>query len=97
MARLPYVIHYKKPAEKFFRKHEDVRSEYEDTVRDFLIGEHPERVDVKIINGKKNEYYRMRIGDWRVIYMVIDREITVINTVLAGSRGDIYKKMGGLN
>ena len=45
---------------------------------------------------KKNEYYRMRIGEWRVIFSIIDGVVVVINTVLAGSRDDIYKKMGGL-
>ena len=97
MAKLPYVIDYKKPAEKFFRKHEKVRKAYEDYLKDFLTGEHPERVDVKTIKGKRNEYYRMRIGEWRIIYMILDGKITVINTLLAGSRGDIYKKISGLN
>jgi mRNA interferase RelE/StbE len=31
-----------------------------------------------------------------VIYAVINGKIVVISTLLAGARGDIYKKMGGL-
>lgn len=97
MKILEYVIDYKKPAEKFFRKHEDIRQEYESDLRIFLADQSSARVDVKTIKGKKSEYYRMRIGNWRVIFMIAEGQITVINTLLAGSRGDIYKKIGGLN
>ena len=97
MRILEYVIDYKKPAEKFFKKHEDIRKEYESDLRIFLADQSSARVDVKTIKGKKSEYYRMRIGSWRVIFMIAEGQITVINTLLAGSRGDIYKKIGGLN
>ena len=92
-----YDVKYEKTAEKFFKKHEDVRKKYIKELNELFNGNNPERVNVKVLKGKKNEYYRMRIGEWRVIYMIIDGKITVINTVLAGSRGDIYKKMDGLN
>ena len=97
MRILEYVIDYKKPAEKFFKKHGDIRQEYESDLRIFLADETSARVDVKTIKGKRGEYYRMRIGSWRVIFMIAEGQITVINTLLAGSRGDIYKKIGGLN
>ena len=38
----------------------------------------------------------MRIGQWRIIFALIDLSVVVIDTVLAGSRGDVYKKIGGL-
>ena len=48
------------------------------------------------IKGKKNDYFRIRLGGWRVVYAVINRKIVVINTLLSGSQGDVYKKMDGL-
>ncbi|MBQ6920257.1 MAG: hypothetical protein IJQ74_07990 [Synergistaceae bacterium] len=93
---LHYEIRYEKPAEKFFAKHEDIRSQYKDELNEFLNGDNPERVDVKAIKGKKGNYYRMRIGQWRIIFALIDLSVVVIDTVLAGSRGDVYKKIGGL-
>ncbi len=96
MRILEYVIDYKKHAEKFFRKHEDIRQEYESDLRIFLADQSSARVDVKTIKGKKSEYYRMRIGSWRVIFMIAGGQITVINTLNAGSHGDIYKKIGGM-
>lgn len=91
-----YEIQYTKAAEKFFRNHEDVRAQYEDAIRELLVGEHPERVDVKRIRGKRNDYYRIRLGGWRVVYAVINGRVVVITTILGGSRGDVYKKMSGL-
>ena len=94
---LNYEIRYEKSAEKFFRKHEGIRTQYINNLSALFNDVHPERIDVKAIKGKKNKYYRMRIAEWRIIYSIIDGNIVVIDTVLAGSRGDIYKKMGGLN
>ena len=91
-----YEIQYTKAAEKFFRDHEDVRTEYEAAVRELLTGDHPEKVDVKRIRGKRNDYYRIRLSAWRIVYAVINGKIVVIMTLPAGSRGGIYKKMSGL-
>ena len=93
---ISYEILYTKVADKFFHIHEDVREQYEDAIKELLVGEHPEKVDVKRIKGKRNDYYRIRLSGYRVIYAIINGKIVVINTILAGSRGDVYKKMGGL-
>ncbi|MBQ0146811.1 MAG: type II toxin-antitoxin system RelE/ParE family toxin [Lachnospiraceae bacterium] len=91
-----YDIQYTKIADKFLKEHEDVRSEYEDAIKELLTGDHPERIDVKRIKGKKNNYFRIRLGQYRVIYTIIDGKIVVIRTLLAGPGGDVYKKMGGM-
>lgn len=93
MKKLEYTIRYTKAADKFLKIHEDVRSQYEDAIKELLIGEHPEVIDVKRIKGKQEVYYRIRIGNYRIVYMVINENIIVVNTVLAGPRGDVYKKM----
>ena len=91
-----YEIQYTRAADKFFRDHENVREEYREALKELLTGEHPERVDVKRIKGKRNDYFRIRLGGWRIIYTLINGKIVVISTLLAGARGDIYKKMDGL-
>ena len=67
-----YTIEYTKAAEKFMKTHEDVRQEYESAIEELLFGDHPEKVDVKRIVGKRNDYYRIRIRNWRIIYAVIN-------------------------
>ena len=85
-----YEIQYTKAADKFFKTHESVRGQYEDAIKELLAGEHPEKVDVKRIKGKRNDYYRIRIGEYRVVYAIINGRIVVISTMLAGVRGDVY-------
>lgn len=94
--KISYEIQYTKAAEKFFQTHEDVREQYKAAIKELLTGEHPEKVDVKRIKGKRNDYYRIRLGGYRVVYAIINGKIVVITTILAGPRGDVYKKMDGL-
>ena len=91
-----YDIQYTKIADKFFNAHEDIRKQYEGAIKELLIGEHPERIDVKKIKGKKNDYYRIKLDGYRVVYALINNTIVVVNTLLVGPRGDVYKKMKGL-
>ena len=93
---LSFEIHYTKAANKFFNSHESVRRQYEDSIRELMVGDNPERIDVKRIKGKRCDYYRIRLGDYRVLYAIIRGKIVVISTLLARSRGDIYKKGKGL-
>ncbi len=91
-----YRIQYTKVAAKFFEEHEDVKDRYREALKEWLIGEHPEKSAIKRIKGKRSSYYRMRPGNYRVIFAIIHGQIIVVNTVSAGSRGDVYKKMGNL-
>lgn len=90
---IQYEIQYTKAADKYLKNHEDLRSQYEEALRELITGDHPEKVDVKRIQGKRNAYYRIRLGNYRVVYTIIQNKIVVICTLLAGPRGDIYKKM----
>ena len=94
--KISYEIQYTKIADKFFQTHEDVREQYKAAIKELLTGDHPEKVDVKRIKGKRNDYYRIRLDGYRVVYAIINGRIVVITTVLAGARGDVCKRMDGL-
>jgi len=49
------------------------------------------RTDIKQMVGDWKGYYRMRVGDIRIIFW-IDQELKTIYIDHIGSRGDIYKK-----
>ena len=47
--------------------------------------------DIKKLKGD-NEWYRLRVGDYRVIY-TINNDILLITVINIGNRGQIYKDM----
>ena len=85
------LFDYSKKSKKFFVKHIDIRDTFELNIISY-INEGKQNIDIKNLNGN-NFYYRMRIGKYRIIYMIINQEVVIINVINAGSRGDIYKKI----
>lgn len=55
-----------------------------------MLGKNPddERLDIKKMKG--NTGYRLRIGQWRVIFER-DDTVKIISIERIGARGDIYK------
>ena len=39
----------------------------------------------------EDDLYRVRAGDWRIVYAIQDRELLVL-VVKIGHRGDVYRK-----
>ena len=50
-----------------------------------------ERLDVKNIIGSSKEEYRLRVGDYRVIFLDNKKEILIV-VVRAGHRKEVYKR-----
>ena len=74
---------YTKQVFKFFIKHKEVENK--------LRGNN--NIDIKMLKGMK-DIMRMRIQDYRIIYKVENGDIIVIiDVVMAGNRGEIYKKL----
>jgi mRNA interferase RelE/StbE len=42
------------------------------------------------MKGYEGDFYRLRIGNFRVIYEIIDNRLLII-VVRIGPRGDVYK------
>ncbi len=45
--------------------------------------------DIKAMQGHPG-YFRLRVGDYRVIYTV-DNNVLIVRVIEVGNRGDIYK------
>lgn len=58
----------------------------------YQLGEKPDghSLDTKLMQGGTGQLWRMRVGDWRVIYER-DDTLKIIAIEKIGSRGDIYK------
>lgn len=80
-----YQIIIKKPAKKFLDK-----LPLQEKRRILLaIEQLPLVGDIKKLQGT-SDYYRLRVGSYRIIYTVDHGEL-VICIVAAGNRGDVYK------
>jgi mRNA interferase RelE/StbE len=55
------------------------------------LGPNPRPPGVQALTGHR-PYLRLRIGDYRVIY-VVDDEAKTVTVVLAGHRRDIYREL----
>lgn len=50
----------------------------------------PQPIGVKKLKGSNEELYRIRVGDYRIIYAINDT-IKIVNIRKIGHRKDIYK------
>ncbi len=87
MKQLKCKFNYSKSANKFFIKHKDI----EEMFKKNIINENP-NTDIKALKGFKG-LLRMRIKDYRIIFKVVNGQIIIIEVLLAGNRGEIYKKL----
>jgi len=55
-----------------------------------LLSTTPRPPTARALSGKHG-YLRIRVGDYRVIYLVQDRELIVL-VVTIGHRGDVYRR-----
>lgn len=42
------------------------------------------------LKGQQGEFYRIRVGDWRIIYTIED-DILLVVVIQVGPRGDVYE------
>lgn len=80
---------YSKQAEKFFKKHEDIKEKFKKNMYSFFAGN---KIDIKRMQGTIEPVYRVRINDYRILFKIEEGKIIIINTILAGNRGEIYKQ-----
>jgi mRNA interferase RelE/StbE len=53
------------------------------------LDENPRPDGVKKLKGKDNQY-RIRVGDYRIIYTIQDQKLLIV-VVQLGARSDVYK------
>ena len=90
MRRVKWEIRYEKPAQKYLDTLEEKeRERIRDEVGKLEDGPYNRRdLDIKPLQGRDN--WRLRVGKWRVIFKIHNKEI-LISVIKIGSRGDVYK------
>ncbi len=88
---MSWTIKLSSNSEKHFRRLDvKLRKRLQDELRDLSLFEHPvNHHQVRALTGDLKDYFRLRIGSYRIIFAVLKEEkiIAVLNIV---PRGDAY-------
>jgi len=84
------VVVHKRAAKYLKSLPDDQKSRIKETLKKLENGI-DKRTDVKKMSGEWKGYYRMRVGDIRIIFW-IEYVLKTVYIDHIGSRGDIYKK-----
>ena len=52
------------------------------------LADNPRPIGSRRIEGQE-DIYRIRVGDWRIIYAIFEDQL-IVTVVKVGSRGDVY-------
>ncbi|MFW9261714.1 type II toxin-antitoxin system RelE family toxin [Nostoc sp. CALU 546] len=85
---MSYEVKFSRGAKKQFRKLPiDVQQRIQTKINDLAIEPRPN--GVKKLQGDDNSY-RVRVGDYRVVYEV-DDDVLIVTVIKVGHRSGIYK------
>lgn len=83
-----FVINYSTQAKKFLKKtNKNIAKRILETIEE--LGEKPFRQDTKRVEGFKEKIFRIRIGEYRVLYEV-DHKQRIIGIIKIDKRANIY-------
>ncbi|BAY60780.1 plasmid stabilization system [Calothrix brevissima NIES-22] len=83
-----YEVKFTKGASKAFKK---LSQELQDRIQPKIdnLAIEPRPSGVKKLKGEENTY-RIRVGDYRIIYEIFD-DVLLVSVVEVGHRSDVYK------
>ncbi len=90
---MPFTVRISKRAERELRNI-DRRDRIRIAARIDQLASNPRPDDVKKLAGGE-ALYRIRVGDYRILYRIEDEELLVL-VVRVGARGEVYRRLKGL-
>ncbi len=84
-----YRVEYSKPSQKTLRRlPRPLMNRIFNKIENIARNPYAHHNNVRPLKG--SPYYRLRVGDWRVIYEIQDEQILILVLKIA-SRGEVYK------
>jgi len=85
-----YTVEFVKSAEKeFLRLPSKVRDKFTDSLKLLSISPYSELLRIKKLKGVEN-VYRIRVGEYRLIYEIIEDRLIVL-VIKLGHRREVYR------
>ena len=86
-------IEYSKDANNFFETYPELKEKFIGKLKAFYNGD--KKIDIKILKGVTPKQYRIRLGDYRVIFNITKKKTIRLYSIFiikADYRGNVYKK-----
>jgi mRNA interferase RelE/StbE len=87
--RPPYSVSFKPQAERDLKKIKDRRIARRIVDAITTLGQNPRPPGVKALQGDTS-ILRLRVGDYRILYTVVDTDLLVL-VIALGHRRDVYR------
>lgn len=87
---MKYEVHLSKEASKYYRKLDTIRKKQINKILTILQDDPYSLPHVKRLQGSDYKDYRVRFGDFRLLYRIINGELIIL-VLDIGPRGDVYK------
>ena len=89
--RKEIVFRYSRKADSFFKKHPEIRELFRRNIIQCCDG-NTDGLGIRKMSGSR-KWMRMAIRkDCRVIYAIVNGQVIVVEVLLAGNRGEIYRQ-----
>ena len=82
------VVYTKQASKKFYKLPRNTKRVIKGKLEQLAVNPHAQHPNVTKL--QKRIGYRLRIGNWRVIYEIIDDRLIIL-VLKIGSRGDVYR------
>ncbi|CAB3394287.1 type II toxin-antitoxin system RelE family toxin [Kyrpidia spormannii] len=86
-----YEVLFAKEASKVIRKLDKVTAKRILQAIESLSVNPCHHPKTKLMKGYEGQFYRLKVGNWRIIYEVIEHQLLIV-IIRIGPRGDVYKK-----
>lgn len=86
-----YTVEFVKSAEKdFLRLPKKIRDRFEEALKLLAISPFSEILKIRKLKGA-DDAYRMRIGEYRLIYK-IEQDVLIVLVIKVGHRREVYRE-----
>ncbi len=91
---MAYAVEFTPHADRDFRRlSRDVQTRLASRID--ALGDDPRPAAARKLTGTDEELYRIRVGDYRIIYQILDQALLVL-IVRLGHRRDVYQNLPSL-
>ena len=72
-----YTIKYNKKVIKFLSKYNEIHERFYEKIKIMILNPFDPKLDIKTLKWENTWSYRLRIGKYRFVYMIVDQDVVL--------------------